>query len=51
MNKLTVTKGDGCGVMGERRGSVKSRNMYKGSMEKDSGGWGELNVGHVWWVG
>ena len=28
--------------MGERRGRVKSRNIYKGPMYKDNGG---LNVG------
>ena len=30
--------------MGERRGRVKSRNIYKGPMDKDKGGRG-LNVG------
>ena len=43
-NKLTVIRGEG-GIMGERRGRVKSRNMYEGTMEKDNrggiecGGW------------
>ena len=40
--------------MGERRGRVKSRNMYKGPMDKDSlgGGVGRLNVGGGWaWQG
>ena len=32
--------------MSERRGRVKSRNMYKGPMDKDNG-WGGLNVGEV----
>ena len=36
--------------MGEGRGRVKSRNMYKGHMGKDKG-WGGLNVGGVGWVG
>ena len=31
------------GVTGERRGKVKSRNMYKRPMDKDNG-WG-LNMG------
>ena len=35
-NKLTVTKGGGKGVMVERRETVKSRNMYKGPMDKDN---------------
>ena len=43
-NKLTVTRGEGGrGIMGERSGRVKSRKVYKGSMEKDNGG-GRLNV-------
>ena len=37
-NKLTVSRGEGVGVSGERRGRVKSRNMYKGPMDKDKGG-------------
>ena len=37
-NKLTVTRGHGEGIMGERRGRVKSGNMYKGPMDKDNGG-------------
>ena len=36
--------------MGERRGKVKSRNMYKGPMDEDNGG-GGLNVGGWGWVG
>ena len=36
--------------MGERRGKVKSRNMYKGNMDKDNR-WGGLNVGGRGWVG
>ena len=43
-------RGRGRGVMGEGRGRVKSRNMYKGHMGKDKG-WGGLNVGGVGWVG
>ena len=35
-NKLTITRG--AGVTGERRGKVKSRNMYKGPMDKAKGG-------------
>ena len=34
----------------EERGRVKSRNMYKGHMDKDKG-WGGLNVGDGVWVG
>ena len=33
-NKLTVSRRDGDN--GERRGRVKSRNMYKGPMDKDN---------------
>ena len=39
-NKLTVTRGGKWGVTGERRGGIKSRNMYKGLMDKDNGGKG-----------
>ena len=35
-NKLTVTRWEG-GIMEERRGMVKSRNMYKGPMDKEVG--------------
>ena len=31
--------------MGKRRGRVKSRNMYKGSMDKDNGGGGHRMCG------
>ena len=34
--KLTVTKGARVGG-GDNRGKVKSRNMYKGHMDKDNG--------------
>ena len=37
-NKLTVTRGEGKGMIGERRRRVKSRNMYKGPMDKDNRG-------------
>ena len=37
-NKLILTRGRR--IPGERRGSVKSRNMYKGPMDKDNG-WGD----------
>ena len=33
-------RGRGRGIMGERRGRVKSRNKYKGPMDKDSKGKG-----------
>ena len=40
-NKLTVTRSWGWGwgrrITGERRGRVKSRNMYKGPIDKDNG--------------
>ena len=29
-------RGEGRGIMGERKGRVKSRNMYKGPMDKDN---------------
>ena len=35
-NKLTVTRGD-AEIIGEGRGSIKSRNMYKGPMGMDNG--------------
>ena len=39
----------GRGIRGDRRGKVKSRNMYKGPMDKDNregrGREGRLNVG------
>ena len=39
-------RGRGRGIMGKRRGRVKSRNMYKGPMDKDSAERGAgLNVG------
>ena len=31
-------RGKGRGIMGKRRGRVKSRNMYKGHVNKDNGG-------------
>ena len=31
-------RGGGRGLMGERWGRVKSRNMYKGHMNKENGG-------------
>ena len=43
------------GIIGERRGRVKSRNMYKGPMDKANGGgrtecgrWGRVGWGPVW---
>ena len=36
-NKLTVTRGD-AEIIGEGRGSIKSRNMDKGPMDKDNRG-------------
>ena len=36
--------------MGERRGRVKSRNMYEGPMDKDNGV-GGLHVGEGEWAG
>ena len=30
-------RGGGRGITGERRGRVKSRNMYKGPIDKDNG--------------
>ena len=35
--KLTVTREEGDGDNDEARGRVKSRNMYKGPMDKDNG--------------
>ena len=35
-NKLILTRGRR--IPGERRGRVKSRNMYKGPMDKNNGG-------------
>ena len=31
--------------MGERRGRFKSRNLYKGPMDKDNVGWGRIECG------
>ena len=39
-NKLTVIRGEGKGDSGERRERVKSRNMYKGPLDK-------VNVGGI----
>ena len=36
-NKLTVTRGDRGGGYGKKRGRDKSRNMYKGPMDKAKG--------------
>ena len=36
-NKLTVTSEVEEGIMGETRGKVKLRNLYKGPMDKDTG--------------
>ena len=44
-NKLAVTRGEGEGIIGERKGRVKLRNMYKGPKDKDNGVGGGLNVG------
>ena len=38
-------RGEGRAIMGERRGRVKSRNVYKGPTEKDNGAGGGFNVG------
>ena len=36
-NKLTVPEGkEGLGAMGEKKGRVKSGNMYEGSINKDN---------------
>ena len=35
-NKLIVTRGEGGGKMGERRGTVQSRNKYKEPMVMDN---------------
>ena len=35
LNKLTITREEE-GITGERRGTVKSKNMYKGPMDKDN---------------
>ena len=32
----SAQKGERSGIMGEGRGRVRSRNMYKGPMEKDN---------------
>ena len=42
--KILMTRGEGEGDNREIRGRVKSRNMYKGPMDKDKGV-GGLNVG------
>ena len=39
------------GVSEERRGRVKSKNMYKGPMDKDNRLGVGLNVGGEGWVG
>ena len=38
-------RGAGRGITGQRGGRVKSRNMYKGSMDKDNGGGGHRMCG------
>ena len=38
-------EGRGEGVMEDRRGRVKSRNVYKGPMDKDNRGGERLKVG------
>ena len=43
-NKLAVTRGEGEGIIGERKGRVKLRNMYKGPKDKDNGV-GSIEVG------
>ena len=35
-NKLKITRGEG-GIIGERRGSAKSKNMNRGFMGMDNG--------------
>ena len=53
-NKLTVTRGErgrGRGITGEDKGRVKSRSMYKGSMDKDTGVAGRTDSGRWGWVG
>ena len=42
-NKLTVIRGEVRRGYRDRRGKVKSRNMYKGPMDKAK--WGRLKVG------
>ena len=37
--------------MGERRGRVKSRNMYKGPMDKDNRVDGRIESGRWGWAG
>ena len=54
-NKLTVTRREGGGgLLGKSRGRVKSRNMYKGPMDKDNGTGriecGRWRVGRAWRV-
>ena len=51
-NKLTVTGGRGRGITEESRGRVKSRNMYKGPMDKGNSGGGRIECGRWgWWIG
>ena len=39
-------RGVGRGIMGERKGRVNSRNIYKGHMDKDNGR--RIHCG-IWW--
>ena len=48
--KINLTqRGGGREIMRERRGTVKSRNMYKGPMDKDNGVGGRIELRR--WVG
>ena len=47
-NKLTVTRGEGGrGITWEIRGRIRSRNMYKGPVDKDNG----VGEDRMWKVG
>ena len=39
------------GITGEWRGGVKSKNMYKGPMDKDNWGLGRIKCGRQWETG
>ena len=45
-----MTSGVEEGIMGETRGKVKLRNLYKGPMDKDNSG-GGFNMECGGWVG
>ena len=48
-NKLTVIRGEVRRGYRDRRGKVKSRNMYKGPMDKAK--WGGLKLEGGGWIG